>query len=398
MKSLIVCCASLILLSSPVLSQQNPDSQTNLIDIASGTVLVSASSEYRNNWGAVNLDYGRGGWCSADKAPLPHTLIFELPQAYNISKVAVDASGDQESGYPGISVKSVSVYGSTESATKGYTELATFDVPRAGRKEVTLSAPHAAEWIKYVVNSNWGNAEYTELMKVEAYGLPAGPPPQVNVAGIYQTNYGPLRIVQEGNSIAGCYDVSGGAGEISGNLHGRILQFEWRQEPKRHGPAIMVISLNGDALSGAWYENGSLAGGWSGKLGGQPPACKVTAGGIAAELASTGEVNLYGIYFDSDSATPKPESEKTLNEILAALKAQPSLKLLIAGHTDSTGTAAHNLTLSQQRAEAVVSWLVGHGIAAQRLSAKGFGQTQPVADNSTAAGRALNRRVELVKQ
>jgi outer membrane protein OmpA-like peptidoglycan-associated protein len=397
MKSLIVCCASLILLSSPVVSQQNPDSQTNLIDIASGTVLVSASSEYGGSWSALNLDYGSGkGWCSADKASLPHTLIFELAQAYNISKVTVDASGDQESGYPGISVKSVSVYGSTESADKGYTELATFDVPRAGRKEVTLSAPHAAAWLKYVVNSNWGNAEYTEIMKVEAYGLPAGPPPQVNVAGIYQTNYGPMRIVQEGNSIAGCYDLGGG--EISGNLHGRILQFEWRQKPKRKGPAIMVISLKGDTLSGAWYENGSLGGGWSGKLGGQPPSCTVAAGGIAVELASSGEVNLYGIYFDSDSATPKPESEKTLNEILEALKAQPSLKLLIAGHTDSTSTAAHNLTLSQQRAEAVVSWLVGHGIAAQRLSAKGFGQTQPVADNSTAAGRALNRRVELVKQ
>jgi len=246
------------------------------------------------------------------------------------------------------------------------------------------------------VNSNWGNAEYTEVMKVEAYGLPAGPPPKVNVAGVYQTNYGAMRIAQDGNSIAGCYDRNGG--KVSGNLHGRILQLEWQEDPKRSGPAIMVISSKGDALSGVWYEHGSLQGDWSGKLGGTPPSCKVAAGGIAGELASTGDVNLYGIYFDSDSATPKPESEKTLNEILDVLKAQPSLKLLIAGHTDSTSTAAHNLTLSQKRAEAVVSWLVEHGTSAQRLAAKGFGDTQPVADNSTAAGRALNRRVELVKQ
>jgi outer membrane protein OmpA-like peptidoglycan-associated protein len=94
----------------------------------------------------------------------------------------------------------------------------------------------------------------------------------------------------------------------------------------------------------------------------------------------------------------KPESEKTLREILAVLQAQPSLKLLIAGHTDSTNTDAHNLRLSQQRADAVVLWLVTHGVAPLRLTARGFGKSQPVADNATAAGRALNRRVELVTQ
>jgi outer membrane protein OmpA-like peptidoglycan-associated protein len=121
-------------------------------------------------------------------------------------------------------------------------------------------------------------------------------------------------------------------------------------------------------------------------------------GSIATNLASTGKVVLYGIYFDSDSATLKSESEKTLGEILAALQAKPTLKLQIAGHTDSTNTDAYNLKLSQQRAEAVVAWLVKHGIAASRLTAKGFGKSQPVADNATAAGRALNRRVELVVQ
>jgi len=397
MRSLIVCSALLILLPALVLSQQETALQSNLIEVGSGTVLISASSEYGGGWSAVNLSYGLGrGWCSAHNAPLPHALIFELPQAYNISRLAVDASGDQEGGYAGISAKSISVYGSTESSEKGYTELATFEVPRAGRKEVELNAPHAAEWLKYVVNSNWGNAEYTEIMKIEAYGLPAGPPPTVNVAGVYQTNYGAMRIAQNGNSIVGCYDRNGG--EVFGNLHGRILQLEWREGPKRNGAVIMVISSKGDTLGGVWYEHGLLQGDWSGKLGGSPPKCKVESGGIAGELASTGDVNLYGIYFDSDSATPKPESEKTLNEILDVLKAQPSLKLLIAGHTDSTSTAAHNLTLSQKRAEAVVSWLVEHGTSAQRLAAKGFGDTQPVADNSTTAGRALNRRVELVKQ
>ena len=75
----------------------------------------------------------------------------------------------------------------------------------------------------------------------------------------------------------------------------------------------------------------------------------------------------------------------------------PGLKISIEGHTDSTGTAVRNKTLSQQRAESVVSALVKAGIDAKRLSAKGWGQDNPIADNKTEEGRAKNRRVEIVK-
>jgi len=70
----------------------------------------------------------------------------------------------------------------------------------------------------------------------------------------------------------------------------------------------------------------------------------------------------------------------------------------VEGHTDNQGNAAANQALSERRAQAVVAWLSAHGIAASRLSAKGLGQTNPVADNTTEDGRAKNRRVELVKQ
>ena len=76
----------------------------------------------------------------------------------------------------------------------------------------------------------------------------------------------------------------------------------------------------------------------------------------------------------------------------------PSLRLAINGHTDNSGSSAHNLQLSQQRAASVVAALVAAGIAAERLSAEGFGDSRPVADNSTAEGKAKNRRVELVRQ
>ena len=110
-----------------------------------------------------------------------------------------------------------------------------------------------------------------------------------------------------------------------------------------------------------------------------------------------GRVVLYGIHFDSGSDVPRPDSEPTLQRILEALQGDASLKLQIEGHTDSTNTDAYNQALSERRAKAVVQWLTAKGIAPVRLQAKGFGRMHPVAGNDTAQGRALNRRVELLR-
>ena len=118
----------------------------------------------------------------------------------------------------------------------------------------------------------------------------------------------------------------------------------------------------------------------------------------AAEINSTGHAAVYGIEFDTGKATLKPASEKVLGDVLSLLQAQPDWKMKIEGHTDSTGTKASNLTLSQQRAAAVMAWLVEKGVANARLTATGLGDTKPIADNTTDEGRARNRRVELVKQ
>jgi OmpA-OmpF porin, OOP family len=117
---------------------------------------------------------------------------------------------------------------------------------------------------------------------------------------------------------------------------------------------------------------------------------------LEQQLAKDGHVALYGIYFDTDSPVPRPESEATLENILQTLQGGASLKLEIQGHTDDTGTPDHNATLSDARAASVLQWLTGHGIAAARLTSKGYGATMPVADNKSPEGKAKNRRVELV--
>ena len=105
----------------------------------------------------------------------------------------------------------------------------------------------------------------------------------------------------------------------------------------------------------------------------------------------------HGILFDVDKATLKPQSMGTINEILQFLKDDPSLKFEIDGHTDNTGETQHNLQLSQQRADAVKTQLISMGIDPSRLTSKGFGDSKPIADNSTPEGKANNRRVEFVK-
>lgn len=116
---------------------------------------------------------------------------------------------------------------------------------------------------------------------------------------------------------------------------------------------------------------------------------------LAGQLARKGEADLYGLYFDTAKATLKPESEATLQQVLGVLSADPKLRLVVAGHTDSEGEDAYNQGLSEQRAEAVMQWLTAKGIDAARLSSEGLGESRPVADNGSEAGRALNRRVQL---
>jgi len=105
----------------------------------------------------------------------------------------------------------------------------------------------------------------------------------------------------------------------------------------------------------------------------------------------------HGINFDYNKATIKPESMGTLNGIVQVLKENPDLKFEVGGHTDGDGDDAYNLKLSQQRADAVKEQLVKMGIAASRLTTKGYGETKPISDNTTIEGKANNRRVEFTK-
>lgn len=123
------------------------------------------------------------------------------------------------------------------------------------------------------------------------------------------------------------------------------------------------------------------------------------AAALGAGIQADGRIAVYGIQFDTGKSDIKPESEPALVEIARLLKAQPTLKLHVVGHTDNVASLELNMKLSKARAEAVVAALATrHGVAAARLVAHGVGPIAPVASNLVDAGRAKNRRVELVQQ
>jgi outer membrane protein OmpA-like peptidoglycan-associated protein len=118
---------------------------------------------------------------------------------------------------------------------------------------------------------------------------------------------------------------------------------------------------------------------------------------VLSKLTTDGKLVTHGILFDVNQSAVKPPSMGTIAEIVKVLKANPSLKVEIGGHTDADGDAAKNLALSQARADAVRKILIEQGIDASRITAKGYGATKPIDKNDSPEGKANNRRVEFTK-
>lgn len=153
--------------------------------------------------------------------------------------------------------------------------------------------------------------------------------------------------------------------------------------PRCDAPArFQIFSYQGESAENRFIKNVRIAKG---------------AVPLYDRMMSDGKFITYGITFDVGKSTIKPESMGEINRIVQLMNENPTLKFSVEGHTDSTGNPASNQTLSEARSKAIVDKLVSMGISADRLTASGKGQNNPIADNSTDEGRAKNRRVEFVK-
>ena len=119
---------------------------------------------------------------------------------------------------------------------------------------------------------------------------------------------------------------------------------------------------------------------------------------MSTSLRTSGRVTLRAVHFASGKADLASDSDDALNEAVQALKDNPDWKIRVEGYTDSVGNENSNLKLSDDRAHTVMNWLADHGVDQSRLTARGYGEDNPVASNARGSGRRRNRRVDLIRE
>jgi outer membrane protein OmpA-like peptidoglycan-associated protein len=191
-------------------------------------------------------------------------------------------------------------------------------------------------------------------------------------------------------TLPGCEDFrytalkkagEGGAGDVYVTIFAGAITDSWKDLEKGLAPGTVAARV--DVIETKAMQNRMV---------------QVKAAEMEKQISTTGRVALYGIYFDTNKATLKAESDSTLQEVQKLLQDDAELKLLVVGHTDNVGEFEFNRDLSNRRAAAVVEALTGRfGISKQRLFPFGSSFASPAAPNTTEEGRAKNRRVELVR-
>jgi len=377
--------------------------QPSLVSFSAGAMLVVSPPEYGSSWSALGIidERPESGWATPEGVLGPQVFVIELPEQTVLKTLTFDLAGTDGAGR---GAKDVLVEMSQTGATSGFQKIGQVVLrDKLNNQTFPAQAEVTGRWVRVTVQTNHGAKDYLELMDFRATGKQLTHTPVANVSGTYDTNYNQFHVRQEGTSLTGCYEYDKGV--LTGGIEGRVLKFTWIEETGR-GPAVMVVSTDGKKLVGIWWnekQSGAPAGVWNGeKVSDEVGTCPHWAGGAAEQLTKDleefGRARVYGINFDTDSAVIREESKQTLDRIVSVLKNKPDWQMTIEGHTDSTGSAAHNQTLSEKRAQSVRDFLSAAGIDATRLKAAGFGASKPVAGNDTELGRAQNRRVELVRQ
>jgi outer membrane protein OmpA-like peptidoglycan-associated protein len=380
------------------------ETEQSLVSFSSGAMFVQKPPEDSESWGAFWIldERPESGWASAKGVILNNVFVIELAEKTILKRLEFDTANIDGDGR---GAKDIIAEISNDGPSSGFKEIAALSlVDRKDRQSFPVKAEVSGCWLRLTIKNNHGSSEYTELMDFRGYGQQLTRTNLPDVSGTYRTNYNDFHLRQQGTAITGCYEYDEGI--LNGGIEGRIMKFTWRQKVIGQGPAIMVFTSDGKKFFGLWWHEGSenttgtvWNGAWKAPEVG---SCPHWAGGaqeqMTKDLAELGRVRVYGINFDVDSAKIRDDSKTTLDKIVAMVKSNSAMKLIIEGHTDSTGTAEHNQVLSQQRAESVKSYLNAAGISSERLSAVGFGASKPVASNSTAMGKAQNRRVELVRK
>lgn len=346
------------------------------------------------------------------REPLPHRLVVELPAPTTFEAFALPVIGEFGPAR-GRHVAVVAIEGSTQGPESGFGPLVALavELDRNAPQHFVVPKPRPVRWLRVTLSGRLlpapADHDPTVFSELVGYGRQEAivvPPDRFTGrwryrrTGLHDEPGGNVvELAQKGTAIRGCQVLGGKHSTVTGHVVGGVAQLVFEPESVNGGVPVVATVTSEGALVGARFSGGFLPF-WTAPDPEAPSPCApaaVRADPIVAALRDRRPAIVYGIHFDVDSDRLRPEANAALEQVRAALRSASELSVVIEGHTDTDGSDAHNLSLSERRARAVVAWLTDQGISADRLTAAGKGEAEPVADNATLAGKQLNRRVEI---
>lgn len=341
----------------------------------------------------------------------PQSFVFELPETATLRTLEFD---NDTSGMGGVDagIRELTVEVSATSADSGFQQVFKGSLAKAiNGQRFDIAKPVAGRWVRANFASNHGGESYS-LAEFRAFGDASPAVLSTDASGSYETVWGTWNVTQAGTTINGCFQPGGLSTQpatFAGGMEGNIARIRYTETDdagalREARALLLVFARDGQRFFTAGVDGESLSDYAEVKrIAAEPAACPGRAAGtpataMADTLAKEGRVAVYGINFDFNSATLRPESTAVLEQVAGLLRDEPALRITIEGHTDDVGGAAYNDALSGKRANAVKDWLVAAGTDGARLEAVGKGAGSPVATNGNDVGRAQNRRVELAKR
>ncbi|MEL6450147.1 MAG: OmpA family protein [Pseudomonadota bacterium] len=394
----ILACACL--LTTPALAQEAPP-KPDLLSFAQGALPVGlggAAEALRVDMGqAVAVIDGAPGAFVLTRKPATAAdqveITFALPALTRFDRLAVP--GIRETPSPSQTFfREVTVLGSDHSVDGPYVLLAegTLATPDSADAvtELTL-APDAPEvaWVRIVLQGGIDvqtDKSFLEFSELIGEGIQRTPPLSNRFAGVWRGRGVKLELAQDGATVTGCYD---GLSKLDGTVQGNVLR-ALGTDAAGIASQFILIAAPGGAVRGLRSSNGAPFKPYDGDPSDAAPTC------LAPEPPHLGCGSVvHGIGFDYDSAVLQPASHTIIADLFAGLSTDSAERIEIIGHSSSEGAEAYNLDLSQRRAQSVVAALVEMGVPPARIAAAGKGEAEPIASNADAAGRAMNRRVEV---
>ncbi|MEN1728580.1 MAG: OmpA family protein [Pseudomonadota bacterium] len=382
---------------------QSAQSETNYLSLAHGTIPIAVDEQTESlrtgiDRALVVIDGNPNGFSLTPRPGGEDTtvrLTYQLPASTRFERF--DVPNVLETPSPSQTFfQSLIIQGSSEGPEGPFRELAnhSFELHEAPGQvtEIASTDSTSVRWVQLIFSGGLDvqrEQTFFEFSELRGFGEQDTVPLLEGFSAKWSGRGVRIELKQAGPRVTGCYDRDG---ELTGTVRGNLLSATGTTRNSGTPSAFLLTVDDEGRLIGVRSSNGAPFRLYKG----DPDTDLVTdCSEVVVALPGCDSI-LHGIQFDFDSDVIRTESEPLLNDLYAGLQADTNDSIVIIGHSSSEGEESYNAALSQRRAASVTRALVQRGLASDRISAQGVGESSPIANNDTDAGRALNRRVEVV--